>query len=337
MTKQTKGTESSQEAAKRWLSFRPDLKVIDCTIRDGGLMNAHKFEDSVVEAVYKTCVAAGIDYMEIGYKASEKLFSREENGKWKFSSEDDVRRIVGENENESGVKISIMADAERTDYKNDILPFEQSALGLIRVASYIHQIPAALDIIKDAHDKGYETTLNLMAVTAVPESELEEALETLAGSEVDVMYVVDSFGSLYSEQTAALVKLYMKYMEAAGKRVGFHAHNNQQLGYANTIQAIISGAHMVDGSMAGLGRGAGNCQIESLLSFLHNPKYHLRPVLECVEKHIEPLRADLKWGYDLPYMLTGHLNQHPREAMKFNSGADRGKITKFYDSLFEAE
>jgi 4-hydroxy 2-oxovalerate aldolase len=330
-----KNGETGDRSAKRWISYRPELKLLDCTVRDGGLMNNHRFDDRVVGAVFRACRDAGIDYMEVGYKADRKIFSPAEHGAWKFSSEDDVRRVTGEDR--GGLKLAAMADADRTDYRTDILPKKQSVLDLIRVAAYINQIPAAVDMIKDAHDKGYETTLNLMAITTVPERELDEALEQLAESEVDVIYIVDSFGSLYSEQTHYLVRQFMQHAGPAGKRVGFHAHNNQQLAYANTVQAVISGAHMVDASMAGLGRGAGNCQLELLLGFLHNPKFHLRPVLECIQEHIEPLRAELLWGYDIPYMLTGRLNQHPRAAIKFNAGPDRGNIVKFYDSLVSEE
>src|SRR5438445_78607 len=93
-----------------------------------------------------------------------------------------------------------MADAERTDYHEDILPKSQSVIDMVRVATYISQIPAALEMIKDAHDKGYETTINVMAVSTVPEYELNEGLELLAASEAKSIYVVDSFGVLYSEQ-----------------------------------------------------------------------------------------------------------------------------------------
>jgi 4-hydroxy 2-oxovalerate aldolase len=226
-----------------------------------------------------------------------------------------------------------MADTERTDYHSDILPRDKSILDMIRVATYIHQIPAAIDIIKDAHDKGYETTVNLMAVSTVPEHELNEALGLIAKSPVNYIYVVDSFGSLYSEHVQYLVKKYLKFAESSGKQVGMHAHNNQQLAFANTIEAIILGANILDGSMAGLGRGAGNCSIELLLGFLHNPKFKLRPVLNCIQNYIEPMRKDLLWGFDVPYMLTGVLNQHPRAAIKFNASEDRGNLTKFFDSI----
>jgi 4-hydroxy 2-oxovalerate aldolase len=208
---------------------------------------------------------------------------------------------------------------------------------MIRVASYIHQIPLALDMIKDAHDKGYETTLNLMAVSTVPESEVDEALALLAKSETQAVYVVDSFGSLYMEQVDALVGKFLGYMKDTGIEVGIHCHNNQQLAFANTIQAIVKGANMLDASMAGLGRGAGNCQLELLIGFLHNPKYRLRPVLQCIQEHIEPMREKLGWGYDYPYMITGNLNEHPRSGMAFNESKDRGDIVKFYDQMTEED
>jgi 4-hydroxy 2-oxovalerate aldolase len=319
----------------KWVSYRPEIKLLDCTIRDGGLMNEHLFDDEIVKAVYSVCVEAGIDYMEIGYINSKKIFSTAEHGAWKFCAEDDIRRIVGEND--TALKISAMADAEKSDYHEDILPCDQSVLDMIRVATYIHQIPLALDMVKDAHDKGYETTVNLMAVSTVIESELDEALELLANSEVGTIYIVDSFGSLYSEQVQLLLEKFMRFAEPCGKRIGMHAHNNQQLAFANTIEAIIKGANLLDASIAGLGRGAGNCPMELLVGFLHNPKLRLRPILQCIQQHIEPMRERLMWGFDTPYMITGLLNQHPRSGMKFNVSEDKGNIVKFFDWINEEE
>src|ERR1051325_6218973 len=162
-----KATKPKETPAGRLISYRPEIKVLDCTIRDGGLMNNHHFEDGIVKAVYTACVEAGIDYMELGYKASRKIVVPGEHGAWKYCLEDDIRRIVGDNP--TGLKLAVMADAERTDYREDILPKNQSALDMIRVATYISQIPTALEMLQDAHDKGYQTTVNLMAVSTVPE------------------------------------------------------------------------------------------------------------------------------------------------------------------------
>jgi len=319
----------------KWVSYRPEIKILDCTIRDGGLMNNHLFDDKTVKAVYTACVDSGIDYMEMGYINSKRLFAPDKHGAWKFCTEDDVRRIVGENK--TSLKLSAMADAEKSDYREDILPKDKSVLSMIRVAAYIHQIPLALDMIKDAHDKGYETTINLMSVSVVKEQELDKALELLANSEVETLYIVDSFGAMYNEQVRLLLDKFLGYAQSKGKQVGMHAHNNQQLAFANTIEAIIGGANMLDSSMAGLGRGAGNCPTELLIGFLHNPKFHLRPVLHCIQHNLEPMREKLKWGYDIPYMITGQMNQHPRSAMEFNEGKERGNIVKFFDLAHEEE
>lgn len=323
-----------ENTAADWLSYRPEIRVLDCTIRDGGLMNNHHFEDRVVKAVYATCTASKIDYMEIGYRASRKDIQMGEHGCWKYCLEEDIRRIVGDSI--GGPKLSIMADAGKCDYREDILPKKDSVVDLVRVACYIHQIPAALDMLKDAADKGYETTVNLMAVTTVGDRELNDGLAMLAQSEAQAIYVVDSFGALYCEQVRRLVAKYLMYARAEGKEVGIHAHNNLQLAYANTIEAIILGANYLDATMAGLGRGAGNCPMELLLGLLRNPKYNLVPVLKCVEETIEPLRKQLGWGFDLPYMITGLFNQHPRAAIKFNAAAERGDIAAFYEAVTEA-
>jgi 4-hydroxy 2-oxovalerate aldolase len=318
-----------------WLTYRPDIKVLDCTIRDGGLMNNACFEDEFVKGVYEACVAAGIDYMEVGYKGSKKIYSPKEFGCWKFCTEEDIRRIVGENKTE--LKLSAMADVGRTDYHEDILPKEQSVLDMIRVATYIHQIPAAVDMIKAIHDKGYETTVNIMAVSVVQENELDEALAILCQSEIKVIYLVDSYGSLYSEEIQALIRKYLQFAEKSGKKIGIHTHNNQQLAYANTIESLILGASYADATFDGLGRGAGNCPLELLLGFLKNPKFQLRPILKCLQEQIIPLREKIAWGYDIPYMLTGQLNRHPRAAMALMDSENRNNILEFYDSLSEEE
>ncbi|SVD10906.1 uncharacterized protein METZ01_LOCUS363760, partial [marine metagenome] len=116
-----------------WVTFRPEIKVLDCTVRDGGLINNHLFEDDFVKAVYDTAIEAGIDYMELGYKASKTQFARKEHGDWKFCDEDSMRRVIGDND--SKLKLTAMADAGKTDYKTDILPAEQSVLDCIRVAT----------------------------------------------------------------------------------------------------------------------------------------------------------------------------------------------------------
>lgn len=293
-------------------------------------MNRHQFEDRVVSAVYHACAAAGIDYMEIGYRASRKEIRAGENGCWKYCQEEDIRRIVGEGP--AGPKLSIMADAGKCDYAEDIGPRSRSVVDMVRVACYVPEVPLALEMARDAHDKGYETSINLMAVTTVSDDALEAALDRLVESEARVIYVVDSFGALQGPRTRQLTTQYLRHARAAGKEVGIHAHNNLQLAFSNTLEAMAAGATYLDATLAGLGRGAGNCPMELLIGFLNRPEYRLQPVLECVDRVIEPLRKELKWGFDLPYMITGLLNHHPRTAIAFNAAATRGDIGSFFAS-----
>ncbi|OGS45293.1 MAG: nucleoid-structuring protein H-NS [Elusimicrobia bacterium RIFOXYD2_FULL_34_15] len=332
--KKVKEKEEKEEKGS-WVTYRPEIKIVDCSVRDGGLMNDHKFEDNFVKKVYDTCVSAGVDYMELGYKADKKIFSPAQYGKWKFCDETDIRKVIGENK--TSLKLCAMADAERTNYHTDILPKSKSVLDCIRVATYISQIPTAIDMIKDAHDKGYETTLNLMAISVVQDRELGDALEALAKTPVGTIYIVDSFGALYSEQIRDLTLKYLKAIEGTGKQVGIHAHNNQQLAYANTIEAIVSGANRVDATINGIGRGAGNCALELIIGFLKNPKFQIRPVLERVQETFLPLRHQIEWGYSIPYMVTGQLNLHPRSAIKMRASDKPDDYVSFYDQMIEEE
>ena len=314
-----------------WITYRPDLKVLDCTIRDGGLATDHLFGDDFVKAVYEACVEAGIDYMEIGYKNSAKLFPKDKFGPWKHCREEDVRRIVGENN--TGLKLAVMCDAGKSDWKTEVLHKDESVLDAIRVAFYAHQVAEAVDMINDAVEKGYEVSANLMAVSTNTEQEVDQVLEELVKTPVHVIVVVDSFGSMYCEQIEILVKKYLGYANAAGKTVGVHAHNNQQLAFSNTIEGIIHGANRVDGSMLGLGRGAGNCPMELLIGFLRNPKFKIRPIYKVLQDHLLPLSRKVDWGPHAQYNITGQLNQHPRAAIAAREGDKRDDYVVFYDEL----
>jgi 4-hydroxy 2-oxovalerate aldolase len=313
------------------LTVREDLKVFDCTIRDGGLVNNYYFTDEFVKALYEMCVASGIDYMEIGKNVSPTVMSPEEYGPWNFCKENDIRRIVGENN--TNLKIAVMADVGRT-IKEEIPPKSESVVDMIRVATYIHQLPEAIELIEDFHAKGYETTCNIMAISKAFDDELDQVLLQLSKTNVDVIYIADSFGSFYPEQINKLTEKYLNVAEAVNKKVGIHAHNNLQLAYANTLEAMVYGTSYLDATVSGLGRGAGNCPMELLVGFLKNPKYHLLPVLKFIEEHITQLEKELDWGYSVPYMITGNLNEHPRPAMKARDAGDI-QYVKFYNKLTE--
>ncbi|MBQ4481706.1 MAG: aldolase catalytic domain-containing protein [Lachnospiraceae bacterium] len=314
------------------LGFREGIRVVDATLRDGGLCNDHHFTDDFVRALYHTNIKSGVDYMELGYKGSKELFSSDQYGKWKFTDDEDILDVIGDNEG-TGLKLAVMADVGRCDYQHDIRPRSESPIDMIRVATYINQMPAALHMIEDAKNKGYEVACNIMAISVAQEADVKVALAMLGQSPVDVVYIVDSFGALYPEQINRIADMYLEFAGRFGKAIGMHAHNNQQLAFANTIEAVGDGVDYLDATYGGLGRGAGNCSMENLLGLLRNPKYKIYPVIKFVEEYVLPLKKEgVLWGYDLQYLMTGIFNQHPRTAIAFTKEG-RTDYTEYYKEL----
>ncbi len=318
------------------LGYRNSIRVLDATLRDGGLCNDFNFTDTFVKDLYQSNIDAGVDYMEIGYKASKKMFDVKKFGKWKFCDDEDIVKTIGDN-SEKKIKLAVMADVGRCDFREDIQDCANSPVDLIRVACYVHQIAGAVEMIEDAKKKGYEVTCNIMAISTAQEGDVRVALDMLGQSPVDTIYIVDSFGSIYPEQMQRIAFLYKEYADKYQKNLGIHAHNNQQLAFANTIEAVGDGVDWLDATCNGMGRGAGNCSMENLLGFLRNPKYNVFPILKFIEKHMLKLKNDgIVWGYDLQYLVTGLLNQHPRTAIAFTA-ENRKDYAEFYNEMISQE
>ncbi len=318
---------------KRGKVYREKIKVLDCTIRDGGLINNHNFDHRFVKEVYRALSEAGVDYMEIGYRNSKNLFSSKEFGHWKFCDDKEISKIT--DGIESNTKISIMVDVGRVELE-DIKPKKESPVSMVRVASYVKDIDKAIHMVNNFSEKGYETTINIMAISRDQGTELDEALEQIEKeTKVTAVYIVDSFGALYQETTEALVKRFKKALKT--KEVGFHGHNNQQLAFSNTIEAIIHDANFLDTTIYGIGRAAGNCPLELLIGFLKNPKFNIRPILDLISKEFIPLRNKMEWGYIIPYAIAGMMNEHPRAAIALRNSDKKENYREFYESLLNIE
>jgi 4-hydroxy 2-oxovalerate aldolase len=317
--------------------FRKEIKVLDCTIRDGGLINNYQFSMDFVKAVYRAACEAGVDIIELGKKlAVSDEYTREKYGRWNFCDDDDLREVIDSCECRNTPLVAVMYDVGRVDVSS-LVPRDQGPVDMIRTACYVQDIDKGIDLCKRSKDLGYQTTLNIMAASAAIESDLVEALSQVNdASEVDYLYLVDSFGAFYSEQVTYYLNLYKRH--APNKELGFHAHNNQQLAFANTQQAIIDGVNLLDATVNGIGRGAGNCNLELLLNFLKNPKFDVRPIYRVIQEHFVPLRQDIEWGFNDIYGISGHLNQHPREAMKLRTNAElRDRCYDFFLSSARLE
>ena len=316
--------------------YRPEITVVDCTIRDGGLMNNSRFSKEFVKAVYRAVCDAGIQVVELGYRNSKKFFSTKEYGETRFCDEDYLRDIVGEKKGET--KIAVMMDSHKADAA-DLLPKAESVVDMVRIATYVKDVDKAIHLENEARKKGYLTTINIMAISQTIEWELDEALQQLNDETgAAAVYIVDSFGSLYSEDMDYYIERYRKHLK--NKEIGVHCHNSKQLAFANTIEGIIKEANYLDATIYGIGRAAGNCPLELLLGFLKNPKFDIRPILDVISSHVEPLRSQIQWGSEIiPFMIAGIMNTHPEEAMKLmalpKDDPKRRDYRAFYEKSLE--
>jgi len=308
--------------------YREEIKVLDCTIRDGGLINNHYFTDEFVRSVYKSLTEAGIDYMEMGYRSSRKYAPPGDYGAWKYCDDEKILEVI--DGIESDIKISIMVDAHRVA-EQEFKPVDESPVDMIRVATYVKDIDKAITLTNKVHDLGYETTINIMAISKENDHDLVEALDQVAKCPVGTVYVVDSFGYFFCEQIQYMMKMFIKHLP--GKRIGMHCHNNQQLAFANTIEGIRFDSNLVDGSLYGIGRGAGNCPLELLIGFLKNPKFNIEPILKVIQDYMIPMLDEIEWGYMIPYAITGILNQHPRSAIAMRKTKEKDKYVEFFSDI----
>ncbi|WP_276354760.1 aldolase catalytic domain-containing protein [Cohnella caldifontis] len=307
-------------------------QIVDCTVRDGGLVNNWDFSIEFVQDLYASLNESGVEYMEIGYKNSPRLLKSDgSEGPWRFLNDDFLRKVIPEKKR---TKLSALVDIGRVD-EADVLPKGESPLDLIRVACYARDTEKAVELVKLFHGRGYETTINIMALSNVMDNELNESLAMIADSPVDYVYVVDSYGSLDPDDIRFLVEKFRRALK--DKKLGVHTHNNLQLAFANTLAAMQMGVDLLDASVFGMGRAAGNTPTELLLAKLNKPEYNVRPVLGMIEKHMLKLREKEEWGYLIPDMITGMLDEHPRSAMGWRASDKRDQYTDFYDKMTTPE
>lgn len=291
----------------------PGPLVLDCTIRDGGYLNEWFFEPKLVREVYRAVSKAGIDYCEVGFRGTEADFDPAKYGLWRRTPNELIVETV---KGISGAKLAIMADFGKIA-ADDFEPADESPVTLVRLAAHKNAMRDALALLQAVKAKGYETSLQAMGYSGYSKEEQEELAAMLAGSGIDFIYVADSYGSLFPDQVPELIEALLTLK--AEMRIGFHPHNSLQMAFANSIAAIEAGADIVDSSIFGMGRGAGNLPTEIIVTWLQErmpDKFNAIPVLDMVSRHFSPMQAELGWGYQLPFMLSGLFKCHPYYASR---------------------
>jgi len=289
------------------------IEILDCTIRDGGYVNNWMFSKELVRESYRALSKSGVTYVELGFRGSDKFFSPEKYGLWRFTPDTLIEEVT---HNINGAKIAVMGDFGKIDLE-DFAPASESPVDLVRVAVHKDKLSGAIGLLEKIKTKGYLTSLQCMGYSTYADQEKHELLSGLKNTSIDYVYIADSYGSIFPFQ---IKEIFEPLLEIGGFRVGFHPHNNIQMAFANSLEAIRIGVHIIDASIYGMGRGAGNLQTEIILSYLlqqQKNEYNILPVLNCIERFFIDLHRGTPWGYELPYMISGILNCHPNYSKEF--------------------
>lgn len=287
--------------------MKSKIDILDCTLRDGGYVNNWMFSKKLARECYRSLSKSGVTYVEMGFRGTMRYFEPEKYGLWRFSPDDLICEVT---RNIRGAEIAVMGDFGKI-HLDDFSPAAESPVSLVRIAAHKDKINSAITFLEEIKAKGYIASLQCMGYSTYSENEKKDLIDILKKSSVDYVYIADSYGSILPFQ---IRELFEPLLEVNSFRVGFHPHNNIQMAFANTLEAIRTGVHIIDSSIYGMGRGAGNLPTEIILSFLSQQTtntYNVLPVLNCIERFFLDLHNDTTWGYELPYMISGILNCHP--------------------------
>jgi len=263
-----------------------------------------------VREVYRACSKAGVDFVEVGFRGSGKYFDRKKFGLWRFSPDDAVEEVI---RGIDGTKISVMGDYGRIDIE-DFDEKADTAVDMVRVAAHKDQILDAVRFLEKIKAKGYITSLQAMGFTSYTGREKNKLLRIVRSSGLDYLYIADSYGSFLPNQ---IKEIFEPFLDLENVRIGFHPHNSLQMAFANALEAIRCGVHIVDSTIYGMGRAAGNLPTEIIISYLEKERrdrYNSIPVLNIIDRYFVSARKETPWGYQLPYMLSGMFQCHPNYA-----------------------
>jgi len=283
------------------------FKILDCTVRDGGYLNNWHFDIKMVREIYRTLSKSGIDVVELGFLGTEKYFNRSEFGPWRFSDIENLKTVT---EGIKGAKLALMGDYGKIDFEDfsdEILEY----VDLIRIAAHKNRINDAVKMLEKIKRKGIAVSLQAMGITSYSSKEIFELIRMLHDTYIDYIYIADSYGSILPDQVKGIID---PFRDLPNTRIGFHPHNSLQMAFANALEAIKNGVEIIDCTICGMGRGAGNLPTEVILSYLQlstKDKYNVIPVLNCIDRFFTKLDVTEPWGYQLPYMLSGIFKVHP--------------------------
>ena len=277
------------------------IHILDCTLRDGGYVNDWEFDSNLAKGVIDGLYESGIRVIEIGIMG----IGGEAGKSTKFSSFKDAEPLLENRKKDC--KYAIMIN--QTGFENfDIPNRSDKTVDIIRLAYFKREIHDAMIFAKSLKDKGYEVFLQAMATFMYSDDEIDDMLKKINDLKPQAFYIVDSFSNLFPEDITSMANSVLSRLNR-DIDFGFHAHNNIQMAFANDIAFMNvedDRKKYIDGSIYGMGRGAGNVPVELLMDYLNRrvKQYNIEVLLKTYQDYIKPIFEQYFWGYTHPYYLT---------------------------------
>jgi 4-hydroxy 2-oxovalerate aldolase len=295
------------------------IKILDCTLRDGGYVNNWEFSTESTKEIITSLIDAKVDIIECGFVSQKNGL---ENNSTMFKSVEQVEIILKSIDRRMEfTEFCVMIN--RGEYDLSTLPVydpESNVINMIRYAFHKMEWKEAVDDIKLMIEKGYKVYVQAMVTLSYTDSEILSMLEEMNKYDIYAMYIVDSFGAMLGDDFRRLHYLFENNLKD-GVCLGYHSHNNLQLAYSNAIDFIQIKATkrqiIIDSSIHGMGRGAGNLTTELLADYLNKKKhaeYNIVPLLETIDRYLEVIYRENYWGYSIAHFLSASFGCHPNYA-----------------------
>ncbi len=287
------------------------VMLLDCTLRDGGYVNDWNFGHDNLINIYERLVDAGIDVIELGFLDERRSFDINHSI---MPNTDCMEKIYGTPERKNSMLVG-MIDYGTCSLEN-IRPCKESILDGIRVIFKKHLRKEAVDFCKEIKTLGYKVFVQLVSVTSYSDEEMRDLIRLVNIAKPFAVSMVDTYGLMHQDN----LKHYFDLLNAEllpEITIGYHAHNNFQMGYANCISLLsnkIDRTLMVDGSIYGMGKSAGNTPIELIAMYMNHSlgkHYHISQILEAVDVNISQFYQPSTWGYNMFYYLAASNDCHP--------------------------
>lgn len=331
------------------------VKLFDCTLRDGGYVTDWQFTREHVRECYKACLTSGVSYMEIGFRNFDTEINRAKYGDTFFCTESYINEVIGDIIDDTKCKIAVMVTIDQFNM-SDFIKKSDSKISLVRVLMAYHgfknKTDDELDIntlsngvhqINQLTELGYEVSFNIGRIDKLTDEQLYRVCESVSKTPIKYFYVADTYGSSDNDSIDILIPklkyIFANQLNNNDIEIGFHAHDNCSNASTKALYAAKKGCTIIDGCALGYGRGSGNAKLELIMMDLnknHGCSFNFINIISFGDKHLIGYKECLNnLCYNVIYAICAYLGCHVTYGIEIVEKYQKMEIIDIYNVLSE--